>query len=96
MIAVTILYPKTDDSTFDMDYYATKHMPMFAEAIGDACQSWGVIATHGNDYHCLAYAMVESMDAFGAAMKEKGGPVMADLPNFTTTQPVMVTGDVIV
>jgi hypothetical protein len=38
MISVVILYPKSDDSTFDMDYYTTKHMPMLAAAVGEACQ----------------------------------------------------------
>lgn len=30
-ISVLVLYPKTDDSKFDMDYYKTSHMPMVAE-----------------------------------------------------------------
>ncbi len=28
MIRVSVLYPKTDESTFDMDYYVTKHGPL--------------------------------------------------------------------
>ena len=36
MISVVILYPQSDDSNFDMDYYTTKHMPMFVEALGEA------------------------------------------------------------
>ena len=38
MICMTILYPKADDSTFDMEYYTSTHMPMVAKAFGDACQ----------------------------------------------------------
>ena len=96
MITVTLLYPKSEGSTFDMDYYASTHMPMFADALGDACKGWGVSSMHGDDYHAMAWALVESMEAFGAAMKEKGGPVMADIPNYTNTQPTMMTGDVVV
>ena len=33
MISVVILYPQSDDTTFDMDYYTSKHMPLLAEAI---------------------------------------------------------------
>ena len=36
---MTILYPKTEDSTFDMDYYTSTHMPMVAKAFGDGCQA---------------------------------------------------------
>jgi len=96
MITVTLLYPQTEDSTFDMDYYTSTHMPMFIEALGDACKGWGVSAIQGDDYHCMAWALVESSEAFGAAMAEKGGPVMADVPNYTTSRPQMLLGDVIV
>ena len=96
MISVIILYPKSDGSTFDMDYYTSKHMPMFAEALGDACGGWGVQASHGDDYHCIAWATVSSMEAFGAAMQAHGAAVLGDVPNYTNTQPQLVTGDVVV
>jgi uncharacterized protein (TIGR02118 family) len=96
MISVLILYPKSEGSSFDVDYYSSTHMPMFADALGDACQGWGIVATHGDDYHAVGWAMVESMEAFGAAMKERGGAVLADVPNYTNVQPKMLTGDVIV
>ena len=96
MMSVTILYPKSEGSTFDIDYYTSTHMPMFAEALGDACKGWGVSAINGDKYHCLGWALVESADAFGAAMKENGGPVMADVANFTNIQPEMLMGDVVV
>ena len=40
MISVHIMYPKTDDSTFDMDYYTSTHMPMLADALGIEVLSW--------------------------------------------------------
>jgi uncharacterized protein (TIGR02118 family) len=94
MHSVMIMYPKTEGSRFDMDYYTSKHMPMFAEAIGDTCQGWGVMAPMGDDYHCVAWAMVSDLAAFGAAMKERGGPVMADIVNYTDTQPTMLMGGI--
>ncbi len=96
MIRVTLLYPKTDDSTFDMDYYTSSHMPMFAAAIGDACTGWGVDQIVSGPYECVAWVTVESMEAFGAAMKANGGPVMADVPNYTNVQPVTAIGNVVV
>ena len=95
MISVYILYPKSDDSTFDMDYYATKHMPMLAEALGDACKGWGVSAPAAK-YHAIGWAMVESQEAFDASMAEKGGPIMADIPNYTTARPELVVGEIVV
>lgn len=95
MLSVVILYPKSDDSTFDMDYYTSKHMPLFADVLGEACKGWGVMAPN-TEYHALAWAMVDSAEAFGAAMKARGGEVMADLANYTNTKPKTIIGDVVV
>ena len=60
MISVLIMYPKTDDSTFDMDYYTSTHMPMLADALGDACLSWGASTVTSGDYEAMGWAMVET------------------------------------
>ena len=36
MTKVSILYPRAEGSTFDMDYYLTKHIPMCARLFGPA------------------------------------------------------------
>ena len=94
MQSVMIMYPKSDGTHFDMDYYTSKHMPMFAEALGEVCQGWGVMQPMGDDYHAIAWAMVSDMASFGAAMQERGGPVLADVPNYTNTQPSMIMGSI--
>ena len=38
MIKVSVFYPNTDASSFDMDYYCNSHMPMVREKLGDACK----------------------------------------------------------
>lgn len=95
MIKVTILYPKTDDSTFDMDYYTTSHMPMFAETLGDACQGWGAASVGGGGYAAMGWAMVSSQEAFDAAMAEHGARVMGDVPNYTNVRPELIIGTVV-
>jgi uncharacterized protein (TIGR02118 family) len=95
MISVLILYPKTDGSRFDLDYYAQTHMPLFAEALGEACHGWGVIAP-GDGYHAVGWAKVSSHDEFGAAMAARGGPVIADVVNYTDVEPQFIIGDVVV
>lgn len=95
MHVITILYPKGDDTTFDMDYYKSTHMPMFAEAIGDNMSGWGIAQARGDQYHCVAWAMVADLDAYKAALAEHGARIMADVPNYTAASPVMITGDVV-
>jgi uncharacterized protein (TIGR02118 family) len=94
MIAVTILYPKTDDSTFDMDYYVATHMPLFADVLGDACVGWGAVSVTSGKYAAMGWATVTSQDAFNAAMASGGAKVMADVPNYTNIQPELIIGDV--
>lgn len=94
MISVHILYPKTDDSTFDMDYYCSTHMPMLADALGDACVAWGATATKGGDWAAIGWAHVASQEAFDAAMKEHGAAIGGDVPNYTNVAPQMVIGEV--
>lgn len=95
MISVVILYPQSDGSTFDMDYYTTKHMPMFADALGEACKGWGVSGP-APKYHAVAWAMVDSQDAFNATMAEHGAAVLGDVPNYTNVQPELIIGEVVV
>ena len=42
MVRLTVMYPKTADSTFDLDYYLTKHMPLARERLSTS----GLTATH--------------------------------------------------
>lgn len=96
MYAITILYPAADGTTFDMDYYVGTHMPMFAEAIGtDNLDGWGVAQPQGNDYHCVAWAMVNDLDAYNASMAEHGKALIGDVANFTTSRPTMINTEVV-
>ena len=95
MISVVILYPQSDDTTFDMDYYTSKHMPLLAEAIGDACKGWGVSGPAAK-YHAVGWAMVDSQEAFDAAMGQRGAEIIGDVPNYTNVRPEMIVGPVVV
>ncbi len=94
MLAITILYPRTDDSTFDMDYYTATHMPMFADGLGDACQGWGAASIADGPYMAMGWATVDSREHFDAAMAEHGAAVMGDVPNYTNVQPELLIGEV--
>lgn len=94
MITVHIMYPKTEDSTFDMDYYTSTHMPMLADALGDSCQGWGASSMKTGSWAAIGWALVESQEAFDSAMAEHGAKIMGDIPNYTNVSPELVIGDV--
>ncbi|TQL68955.1 uncharacterized protein (TIGR02118 family) [Nocardioides albertanoniae] len=93
MIRVTFLYPKTDESTFDMGYYTSTHMPMLAAALGEHCHGWGADRITNGPYEAIGWALVSSAEAFGAATE--GGEVRADVANYSSVHPEVVIGDVV-
>lgn len=95
MIGLTILYPREDNSTFDIDYYTNSHMPMFVGHLGEACQSWGVIAAKGPQYHAVGWAMIDSAEALNQAMAEHGTEIIGDIANYTGVSPTLIVGDVV-
>ena len=94
MLAITILYPRTDDSTFDMGYYTSKHMPMFAEKLGDACEGWGAATIAEGQYAAMGWAVVTSQDAFDATMGAHGAEILGDVPNYTNVAPELLVGEI--
>jgi uncharacterized protein (TIGR02118 family) len=94
MISVHIMYPKTDESTFDMDYYCATHMPMLADALGDACQGWGATSVASGPWEAIGWCNVSSQEALDGALKEHGAAIMADVANYTNVAPQMVIGQI--
>lgn len=96
MISLHILYPRTDDSTFDMDYYVSTHMPMFVDALGDACKNWGASRIADGPWQALGWCHVESQEAMNTALGEHGATIAADVANYTNVSPQMIVGEVTV
>jgi len=96
MIKVSILYPNGAGKTFDMDYYANKHMPMAASLFGDALKAMVIdegIAGRTKDspipYLATGYFYFEDMATFQSAMGVNSEKLRADVPNYTNNQPVI-------
>lgn len=93
MIRVSVLYPSSEGSTFDHDYYAATHVPL-------AASTWGVGAEIdkglNGPYVAAVHFFFESMEQFQAAMGNPGTQaVMADVANYTNIAPVMQVSEVV-
>ncbi|MEZ5244761.1 MAG: EthD family reductase [Acidimicrobiales bacterium] len=95
MISMHILYPKTDDSTFDMEYYCSTHMPMLADFLGDACTGWGASKPKAGPWEAIGWCNVTSQEALDAVLGEHGAAIAGDLPNYTNVAGQLVLGDII-
>ena len=97
MISLTVLYPKTADSHFDMDYYLHTHTSLVRERLTPA----GLIGIDleaglagGAPDSPPAYAMIgrlnfASLDELQNALSAHGPELLGDIPNFTDVQPLM-------
>jgi uncharacterized protein (TIGR02118 family) len=94
MIRLSVLYPATEGATFDHDYYANSHVPL-------AVKAWGLEGADidkgvNGPYVAAVHFTFDSMEAMGAALGAPGtADVMADVPNYTTIQPVMQTSEIV-
>jgi uncharacterized protein (TIGR02118 family) len=101
VIKVSVLYPNTAGCKFDMGYYLEKHMPMVQQKLGSACKRMAVeqgIAGGGPGapatYVAMGHLYFDTTDAFQAAFAPHAQAILADIPNYTNTQPTIQISEV--
>ena len=89
MIRVSVLYPKGEGSSFNMDYYMTKHRQICVDVM-PGLQKMDVEAGIDGPYEAVGHLYFDDMATMGAAM---GGPRIVeaqnDLVNYTNIVPVI-------
>lgn len=101
MIKVSVMYPNGQGHTFDMAYYTDKHMPMVKRKVGPALKSLAVEqGLAGGEpgapptYLALGHLYFDSVEAFQAAFGPHAPEILADIPNYTNTKPVLQISEV--
>jgi uncharacterized protein (TIGR02118 family) len=101
MIKVSVFYPAGDSVSFDMNYYITKHLPFVGGLLGKylkgatvekglAGGATGSPAT----YVAMGNMYFDSVEEFQKAFGPNAPKIMADLPNFTNSKPVIQISEV--
>ena len=101
MIKVSVLYPNSEGSSFDMDYYCNSHIPMVQEKLGAALKGVAVEqglggATPGSSatFEAMGHLLFESVEAFQAAFGPNADAIIGDMPNYTDVQPTIQVSEV--
>ena len=94
MIKVSVMYPNSSDANFNIDYYCNTHMPMVKGLLGDSVKGGNVdygIAGGSPDelapFIAIGHLLFESMESFQMSFGPHAEKIMADIPNYTNTQP---------
>jgi uncharacterized protein (TIGR02118 family) len=101
MYRATIFYPNKKGAKFDVDYYRKRHMPMVKKKLGRACKGIGVDYGLGGaepntppTYVAIGYILTDNLEKFQAAVAKHDAEFRADLPNYTTLQPIIQINEV--
>jgi uncharacterized protein (TIGR02118 family) len=94
MIKLTVMYPKTEDLTFDMDYYRDSHVPMLRRLMGERLKGFSLdLAATGPNlptpYAVIATLLFASLQEMQAGLAEHGATLASDVPNYTNARPVI-------
>lgn len=101
MISVTIIYPNSEDTTFDIDYYCNKHVPMVVELLGDALKGCSVDSGLAGGapgqtapYVAIGRLQFESIESFQQSFGPVAAQLSEDLPNYTNSQPQLQISEI--
>ena len=99
-LSIQVLYPISDDTNFDFEYYVDKHLPLVGATMGAHIEN--VLVTKGiaggpdvpPPYYAIATITFKNQSKMDAAMS-KIETAVNDIPNFTNTKPVLLIGEII-
>jgi uncharacterized protein (TIGR02118 family) len=101
MIRVSVFYPNSQGSKFDMEYYYSRHMPMVQQKLGAALRRMeidrgiaGGAPGSPPPYSAGCHLFFDSAEAFQSAFAPHANAILADIPNYTNTQPTIQISEV--
>lgn len=96
MIIVSVMYPKTSESRFDLDYYLQKHTPLVKArftAMGmesiHLMRGTGALDGGRPGFEVIAQLHFSSMQHVRDALAKHGQEIIADISKFTDVQPLI-------
>lgn len=96
MIKVSVYYPNTPGSSFDMDYYINTHMGICRDQLGPALKGvqveeglGGAVPGAPAPYVAIGHLLFDSVDAFSAAFAPVAATILGDIPKYTNVEPTI-------
>src|SRR5579883_2583570 len=101
MMKLSILYPNGPSMRFDKEYYMSTHMALVNKLLGPVLKGYGVemgVPTPEGPapFYIIAYLIFDSAETLQTALATHGPTLMADIPNYTDSQPLLQMSDILV
>jgi uncharacterized protein (TIGR02118 family) len=105
MIKITILYPNTPGSRFDVSYYVETHMPMSIGLLSVHPGFKGVSVERGLGgampesppaHIAMCHFLFTSIEDFLAAFMPHAAVLQSDMQNYTDIEPVIQFNEVLI
>ena len=101
MPSLSVVYPRTPGTTFDFDYYRSKHMPLVTQLWGNAGLAGGEAllgksTPDGSEapYFAIGIIHFDTAEALRAALAgEHASEIIGDIAKFTDAEPVIQIND---
>lgn len=103
MVSISILYPNTQNSRFDMDYYLNTHMPKAIDLLSAYPGFKGVSVERGigggapgaaPSYIAMCHYRFDSVDQFLSAFNANSAFLQGDMPNYTDIEATIQISEV--
>ena len=96
MILITVMYPAGPEDSFNRGYYLETHIPLVKErwrsmGLENVQLLRGIASGDGSEpvYQVIALLSFRSQQEFQKAVQAHGQEIFADIPKFTSVQPVV-------
>ena len=105
MIRISILYPNSKGSRFDLSYYVETHMPMSISLLSAHPGFKGVSVEHGlagavpgsePAYVAMCHFLFDSVADFLAAFMPNAEALQGDMRNYTDIEPLIQFNEVLI
>lgn len=97
MFSVSIFYPNTKESLFNLEYYVTQHIPMIEKLLKPMGMEEVLIDEalgtpmpyEPPPYSVVAHLIFNNYEEMEMGMGHCGEKLMKDVPNFTNVKPIV-------
>lgn len=97
MYVLTITFPKSDDASFDFDYFRSTHLPDVGRAFGPFGLGYAAVlrgeqSLDGGDpafFATMILSFSSEQEARNAVGSEAGKALSGDIANFTNATPIV-------